>query len=366
LETLLIALGTILGASYAIHLAASSFEEAANFLGRNMPPGVKGATLNAIASSLPEVFTTFFLLFYLGDTIGFASGLATCAGSAMFNMTVIPGLCILFTASVVKQRGETISPNKKLILRDGAFFVVAEAILLYVVGLNAISAVVSGLLMLGYGFYGATLIRQVRKFSPPHPQTPMEHDAEDEDERPARWWALLQLDTRNVLFPGRDWTSTTATVVLLAATLFLGIACDFLAKAVVDVARYFDISPFFSAVILAAAGTSIPDALLSIKDAQKGNYEDALSNAFGSNIFNIFVALGLPVFVYTLINGPLPLEAGVDMERVKTLCMSLIGVSIIAVSILAFPGKLTRRHGGALLGIYGIWALGTVLPLAFS
>ena len=91
MTVLALAFFTICAASYAIHLAACSFDEAADYVGRNLPPGVKGATLNAIASSLPEVFTTFFLLFYLKDTVGFASGLATCAGSAMFNMTIIPG-----------------------------------------------------------------------------------------------------------------------------------------------------------------------------------------------------------------------------------------------------------------------------------
>ena len=151
------------------------------------------------------------------------------------------------------------------------------------------------------------------------------------------------------------------------ALIIVALAADSdFANSVVDVALFFDISPFFSAVILAAAGTSIPDAFLSIKDAQKGNYEDALSNAFGSNIFNIFVALGLPVFVYALVYGPLPLEAGVEMERVKTLCMSLIGASIIAVGILSIPKELTRKHGWALLGIYATWATATVLPLAFS
>ena len=46
-------------------------------------------------------------------------------------------------------------------------------------------------------------------------------------------------------------------------------------------------------VIIAAAATSVPDTILSIKDARKGNYNDAISNALGSNIFDIcFAFLG--------------------------------------------------------------------------
>ena len=36
------------------------------------------------------------------------------------------------------------------------------------------------------------------------------------------------------------------------------------------------------AIIIAAAATSVPDTILSVKDALKGNYNDAISNAFGS------------------------------------------------------------------------------------
>ena len=68
MEMLLLPLAIIGAASVAIHFAASSFEGAADYLGRNLPPGVKGATLNAIASSLPEVFTTFFFCSFISVT----------------------------------------------------------------------------------------------------------------------------------------------------------------------------------------------------------------------------------------------------------------------------------------------------------
>ena len=40
-----------------------SFERASSYLGRNMAPGVQGATINAIGSSIPELLTAIF--FYL-------------------------------------------------------------------------------------------------------------------------------------------------------------------------------------------------------------------------------------------------------------------------------------------------------------
>ena len=362
MEMLLLPLAIIGAASVAIHFAASSFEGAADYLGRNLPPGVKGATLNAIASSLPEVFTTFFLLFYLGDVVGFASGLATCAGSAMFNMTVIPGLCLLFTAGAVTRAGGSIAPNRKLLIRDLLFFAVAEALLLYVVGGSAIGIGLSLLRVLSYSVYAGALIRQIRKHQG---QAAGENSEEEEEHEPGtnRWLAALQLDMRSFLFANSPWSTGKAWTVLLLATTFLGIACDFLANAVLDVATALEISPFFSAVILAAAGTSIPDTLLSIRDAKKGNYEDALSNAFGSNIFNICIALGLPMLAFTLLNGPLPLTNEVEMGRVQELCVSLIIASGVTGLVLAGPRQLKFHHGLALLAIYLTWAAITVLPM---
>ena len=86
LMQLLMSLGMVAGAMYVIKYACDSFEDSSKYLGRTvykMKPGVRGATIEAIASSLPELFTTTFLLFVYNDMDGFSAGIATCAGSAL-------------------------------------------------------------------------------------------------------------------------------------------------------------------------------------------------------------------------------------------------------------------------------------------
>ena len=65
---------------------SSSFDLAANFLTRNWGEGLKGPTVNAIASSLPELLITFMFLFYFGNLEGFSAGYATIIGSSIFNI----------------------------------------------------------------------------------------------------------------------------------------------------------------------------------------------------------------------------------------------------------------------------------------
>ena len=47
-----------------------------------------------------------------------------------------------------------------------------------------------------------------------------------------------------------------------------------------------------------AAGTSIPDALSSIAVARDGLADMAVANAVGSNVFDIWLGLGLPWLLY--------------------------------------------------------------------
>lgn len=53
-----------------------------------------------------------------------------------------------------------------------------------------------------------------------------------------------------------------------------------------------------------AAGVSVPDALSSLAVIKEGLGDMAVSNAVGSNVFDILVCLGLPWFIQTAIVSP--------------------------------------------------------------
>jgi hypothetical protein len=53
-----------------------------------------------------------------------------------------------------------------------------------------------------------------------------------------------------------------------------------------------------------AAGVSVPDALSSIAVIKEGYGDMAVSNAVGSNVFDILICLGLPWFIKTAIIKP--------------------------------------------------------------
>jgi Ca2+/Na+ antiporter len=98
--------------------AGDGFMVASEYVGRNLSEGVRGATINAIASSMPEVFTSFFFLFVLNDATGFSGGIGTTAGSAIFNSMVIPAVSIIAVISM--------EPLKRLKFLAKFFFVTAS------------------------------------------------------------------------------------------------------------------------------------------------------------------------------------------------------------------------------------------------
>ena len=45
-------------------------------------------------------------------------------------------------------------------------------------------------------------------------------------------------------------------------------------------------------------GTSLPELMLTISSAKKGEFDMTIGNIIGTNIFNICIVLGLPVAIY--------------------------------------------------------------------
>ncbi len=360
---LLKALAMVAFASIVIMYLCESFDSAAGYLGRNMAPGIKGATINAVGSSMPELLTTMAFLFLYRDVAGFSAGVATAAGSAVFNGLIIPAVCILVVAmkGVQQKDGsykviDHFSIGRHTILRDGFWLIVGELLLIYFLGDTTLTWVTgASLLMIYVGYFIHLMIDNKR-----HAVESVESDEDDDedDEEKSFIKALFTLDFHHILFSNRPFNDFRAWVVLVFATLGLSLACWALAEAVIMAAKALNIPAYFTAVVLAAAATSVPDTILSLQDAKKGDYDDAVSNALGSNIFDIAVSLGLPLFLYSLFFGAVELKhaTGESAADVQELRIILLGVTVVlAITLFLRATKITKSVGWFLLALYGVW-----------
>jgi sodium/potassium/calcium exchanger 4 len=105
-----------------------------------------------------------------------------------------------------------------------------------------------------------------------------------------------------------------------------------------------------------AAGTSIPDALSSIAVARDGLADMAVANAVGSNVFDIWLGLGLPWLLY--LSWQTPNYILVNTDELIPSSIILAGVLVVYYGSIATNGfKLTVRMGYIYMGVYALYAL---------
>jgi len=105
------------------------------------------------------------------------------------------------------------------------------------------------------------------------------------------------------------------------------------------------IPPDIMGLTIGSIGTSLPNLFASVLVAKQGLGNMAVSNAFGSNVFNIFVALGFPWMVQTLIlDRKEPYK--VPSETINSTIVILAAFLLLFVFVLvAFKAKLNKGVG---------------------
>ncbi len=336
-------LGLILMTCIIIWRACDGFEMASNYLGRNMKEGIKGATINAIGSSLPELFTTLFFLFVLKDKDGFSGGIGTTAGSAVFNAMIIPAVVILVV--IGKGISSKIEISRKVILRDGISLILAELALIFVITGPSLDWIHGLILMVLYIIYVVYMLKSQGAGD-------VEHDYEDSADGGNRAIALFKGDLSTVILGDSKINKLKAILLLILSVFFIGVACFWLVEACEKFGTAIGMPIYFVSVVLASAATSVPDTIISYKDAMKGNYDDAVANALGSNIFDVCFALGFPLFLFTLIYGPIEMSHE-TIENVGQLRVLLLISTILVFLIFVFAKKgIKRIHAKLLLLLY--------------
>lgn len=344
--------------------ASEGFEIASKFIGRNLSEGVRGATINAIASSIPELLTTLFFLVLLKDAEGFAGGIGTTAGSAIFNGMVIPSLAIFVVLAMKSSRNSElgvsnkIKVSRKVILRDGIALILCEILLITVISGEFLDWYHGLILMGAYLLYLFVMFRIMNKSQDGQIEDSIELEREGRIGKTIGQ-ALFDLDLDYLINGNKKINTKNAWILLLFSIGIIAFACFLLVFSCRTMGTNIGVSTYIVAVLIASAATSVPDTLISMRDAKDGNYDDAISNALGSNIFDICFALGLPLFLYTVIYNPIPLNFGPMGigEEINELRVLLLGFTIVAFLIYILGKYMNYLKAILLFGIYILFTL---------
>ena len=109
---------------------------------------------------------------------------------------------------------------------------------------------------------------------------------------------------------------------------------------------------------IGAIGTSLPDCLVSLHVARKGQGTMMVANVFGSNIFDMLFALGLPMFL-----GSIWYEKDFEVDSVGLDAIILIGIFLLFVaSLCVFNFQQGGRIGVAYVAAYAMFLILCFLP----
>ncbi len=129
-----------------------------------------------------------------------------------------------------------------------------------------------------------------------------------------------------------------SSLVLLGIALLL-LGGDLLVRGACGLAVLLRVSPAVAGLTVVAAGTSMPELVVSVQSAWRGSPGLALGNVVGSNIFNIAVILGMTALVR-------PLSVPGTTIRLEWPVMALAALQL---HLLARDGAMDRFEGACLL-----------------
>ncbi|MFA5178561.1 MAG: calcium/sodium antiporter [Candidatus Paceibacterota bacterium] len=297
-----------------------------------MNSDMAGATLMAIGSSAPELFVSFIALFRPGNE---AIGAGTIVGSAIFNILVIIG-----ASAMVRKAFIAWQP----VIRDLIFYSLSIILLICSFWDGKITFWESFIFLLLYGIYVLAVVKW-RKIMPYKEE---EKDPADiliegikKEKKKKTWLSFLSFFEKGMdcFFPNpkKYWLVFFNSIIVIAGLSWV------LVESAVQMASILHIPAVIIGLTILAAGTSIPDLMSSVIVARQGRGGMAISNAIGSNIFDILIGLGLPWIFITF-------RGSIISVATENLTSSIILLFATVISILSFL-IIRKWHIGRFAGI---------------
>jgi len=313
-----------------------------------IPSDVAGTTLMAMGSSAPELFIALIAVFRPGGHEEI--GMGTIVGSALFNILVIIG-----AASLARKATLAWQP----VVRDVLFYLISIAILGAVFHTTTIT-VAESLLLLGiYLVYIFAVMKWKKWF-------PYKDDAVHVEKpvvkiKSGKYRFFRKLVTPfdymvSLSFPGLKFHWG----VFFISLVWISFLSWVLVESAIKLSYALQVPEAIIALTVLAVGTSVPDLISSYLVAKDGKGGMAVSNAIGSNIFDVLVGLGLPWFIALVF---LQKEVDVVTQNLFVSVVLLFSSVIVVFILIAIRKWVIRPQTGfILIAIYIAYLLWQISP----
>jgi len=209
-----------------------------------------GFVLLSVVTSLPELSVS--ALAAISGEGGLSVG--NVLGSNIANLTIIIGLAVFFSGTVVSIRGES---QKELV----QFLFISSIIPLFIVQRGTLSPVLGLVLLILFGYFSFVISRKTGKIE-----------------------SLEKVKKGDFAIAGFKFIVSIALLIFLSK-----LAVD----SAIDIADSFGLAASVIGATVIGLGTSLPELATTIQALKKRLFGMALGNIFGSCITNVTLILGV-------------------------------------------------------------------------
>jgi cation:H+ antiporter len=285
----------------------------------DVPYIVKGAIITAFGSSFPEVSSVVIATILHGE---FNLGVGSVVGSAIFNILVIPAIVALYSE-------HKIQVSRKIADKEAKFYMVSISAIIIVICLSVIYNPVDSTSLLDaeitpYIAVLPLLLYVVYVFD--QWQEIKDSDAENDEDNDKNIDVL------------KNWG------LLLLSLAVIGGGIEALVRSVLFFGDITGIPSFIMGAVIVAGVTSVPDTIVSLKQARSGQGEASLANVFGSNTFDLLVAV--PAGVILSGGAIVNFSAGIILLSI------LVAVTIVVFIVIRTDLDIKKREAILLIIIY--------------
>lgn len=270
-----------------------------------VPTLVIGLTVVAIATGVPEIAIS------ITSSIKGSNGLllGNLLGSNMFNILFILGLIALIKPLLVK---------REIIIKN-YLFALLSCFVLFVISYDVyfgdevynIITRSEGILLLC--FAGIFLYSTI----------------------------LGVMDEKRLKVEKGKFTSKDAVWILIGI-LMVAISSEVIVNSSVNISKWFGISENLIGLTVIAVGTNLPELVTSVVAVRKGEIDMAIGNLVGTNIYNIFLILGMAATI-----NPIAISPSSFMDIII-----LAITSIIVYIFIQHKKDINKREGMLMIGLY--------------
>jgi len=150
----------------------------------------------------------------------------------------------------------------------------------------------------------------------------------------------------------KEMSKVKSTLYMILGMVGLYFGGEFIVDSATALAKEWGLSEVTIGILVVALGTSLPELATSVVASYKGNADMAIGNIVGSNIFNVFLVLGVSASI-----NPIEFNPSINFD----LLVAFVSTLLLFVFVFTGKGRKVDRVEGSIFLVlyisYVVWLL---------